>query len=267
MNPLTRIQGLIIDGDGVLWLDDTPLPGLDAFFQTLRARRLPFVIATNNATTSPDNVRRKLASFGVEVGLHEILTSSEATAGFLRSRLSPGARVLAIGEAGLRSALQDAGFQVTEQAQDVKAVVAALDRSVTYARLSEAALAIQAGALFVGTNPDPSFPTPRGLTPGSGAILAALTATTGCQPLVIGKPEPHLFRQALDRLGTEASLTLGVGDRLETDILGGRRAGLTTALVLTGITRREDLPDADVQPDWVFADLLELRDALAGGGV
>ncbi len=262
MADLRTFRGLIIDGDGVLWLGTTALPGLQEFFGLLRRRALPFVIATNNATTSPRNVQEKLSGFGVLVDEAEVLTSSEATAGLLRQRLGAGAKVLPIGERGLVDSLRLAGFTLVDKADGAQAVVAALDRGLTYERLMEASLAIEAGALFVATNPDVTYPVERGLAPGSGAILAALEATTGIKPLVVGKPEPHLFRQALQRLGTRPEETLGIGDRIETDVVGARRAGIGSALVLTGVTRPESLAASPIQPDWVFQDLRDLTAAL-----
>ncbi len=262
MSGVHAFRGMIVDGDGVLWLGATALPGLSEFFAVLHRRSLPFVIATNNATTSPKLVQEKLAGFGVPVAEAEVLTSSEATAGYLRERLNPGARVLPIGERGLMEALRQAGFTLVDEADGVEAVVGALDRTLTYARLMEASLAIEAGALFVATNPDVTYPVERGLAPGSGAILAALEATTGIKPLVVGKPEPHLFRQALQRLGTRPEETLGIGDRIETDVVGARRAGIASALVMTGVTRPEALAGSATRPDFVFQGLRDLAAAL-----
>jgi len=259
---LRAFRGLIVDGDGVLWLDTTPLPGLGEFFAVLRRRSLPFVIATNNATTSPEIVQEKLGGFGVTIASGEVLTSSEATAGVLLERLSAGARVLPIGERGLLDALRRAGFTLVDKADGVGAVVAALDRQLTYERLMEASLAIEAGALFVATNPDVTYPVERGLAPGSGAILAALEATTGVKPLIVGKPEPHLFRQALAVLGTLPRETLAIGDRIETDVVGAQRAGMPAALVLTGVTSPQALVASPVQPEYVFENLTQLAAAL-----
>jgi 4-nitrophenyl phosphatase len=133
-----------------------------------------------------------------------------------------------------------------------------MDREVTWKKMEEAAYAIEGGAIFIGTNADPSFPTERGFAPGNGAILQALQVTTGVQPITVGKPEPYLFFQALELLGTSANQTLVLGDRLSTDILGGIKAGLVTALLLTGVTSGYDLQNSDCKPDFVFQDLNEL---------
>jgi 4-nitrophenyl phosphatase len=264
MPDLTQIRALIIDLDGVLWRGDTPLPGLQEFFGLLRRRHLPFLLASNNATTSPETVQAKLRRMGVEVAIPEILTSPEATATYLLRRFARGTRLYAIGEEPLRSALQHAGFDLRDRADAVEAVVAGLDRELTWDQLTEATLAIRAGALFVGTNPDVTLPTERGLGPGIGALLAALEAATGTQPVIVGKPEPHMYVQSLEQLHTAPQSTLALGDRIETDILGGKRAGVLTALVLTGVTQRRDLERSAIQPDWVFEDLPELCRALEG---
>lgn len=262
MNQPSDARGLIVDMDGVLWRGQAPLPGLIELFEFIRPRPMPIILATNNATTSPEGVKEKLRRLGVEVSLDEVLTSAIASAKWLSGCLPPEARVLVIGEGGLRSTLSEHGFVLVDSADDVEAVVVGMDRQITYERLAEAALAIQSDALFVGTNPDKSFPTERGLVPGNGALLAALEATTDTKPVVIGKPEPPLFEQALDLLGTPAEDTLVIGDRLETDILGGQRAGLCTALVLTGVTRRDHLTTSSITPDWVYEGLPDLLQAL-----
>jgi 4-nitrophenyl phosphatase len=258
------LQGWVIDMDGVLWRGETPLPGLQEFFGLLRDRKLGFILATNNARLTVERVQAKLASFGVSILPEQVLTSSVGAAAYLRSHLPEGSPVFAIGEQGLIEALEAAGFPVLPTAEGARAVVVGIDSELSWKKLAEAAYALQNGALFLGTNPDVSFPTERGEAPGNGATLAALTATTGRQPMVFGKPEPHLFRQALARLGTQPERTVALGDRLETDVLGGSRAGLRTILVLTGVTSRSDLVGAAVQPDWVFEDLVELWRALQG---
>jgi 4-nitrophenyl phosphatase len=264
MPHLNQIHGLVLDMDGVLWRGETLLPGIREFFGSVRARQLPFVLATNNATVTFKMVSNRLSTAAVDIVEREVFTSAEAAAGYLRQRLSAGSSVLPVGEAGLHAALSAAGYCLVETASGAQAVVAGLDRQVTWDLLTEAALAIRAGALFVGTNSDATLPTERGLEPGAGALLAVLQTATGEAPVIIGKPEPHLFLQALDRLGTAPQSTLVVGDRLETDILGGQRAGTRTGLVLTGVTGRSELEKSSIQPDYVFEDLPHLERALGG---
>ncbi|HEY42889.1 MAG TPA: HAD-IIA family hydrolase [Anaerolineae bacterium] len=264
MPDLAHIQALVIDLDGVLWRGQTALPGVVEFFNLLQERKIPFVLATNNAAASPEKVCRRLQRMGIHVSTEEILTSGRASAEYLRTELSVGSSIYAIGEEPLKTALVQAGFSLTQDASGVRAVVVGLDRQSTWEQLAEAALAIQTGALFLGTNPDVTFPIERGQVPGNGAILAALEAATGVKPRIIGKPEPHLYLQAVAYLQTESNHALAVGDRLETDILGGQRAGMMTALILTGVTQRHELGSSPIQPDYVFDDLPQLTRALMG---
>jgi 4-nitrophenyl phosphatase len=262
MDRVANIRGLIIDMDGVLWRGSEPLPGLHDLFSTMRGMSLPFVLATNNATASPASVQVKLASMGIEIRREEVLGSAQATVAWLLEQQPPGTSVYAIGEKALCEALNQAGFELPAQSDGVSSVVVGFDREVNWSKMKEAASAIHAGALFVGTNPDPSFPYEHGLAPGNGAILAALEAATGAKPMIIGKPEAPLFEQALERIGSPPETTLVLGDRLETDILGGNRAGLQTGLLLTGVTQRDDLADSPIQPDLIFKNLPDFLDSL-----
>ncbi|HEX9681204.1 MAG TPA: HAD-IIA family hydrolase [Anaerolineales bacterium] len=265
MPDLSAMRGWIIDLDGVLWRGESPLPGAADFLDRLRGRGARFVLATNNATASPASVIRHLRRFGARARSEEVLTSAIAAAAYLEGVLPAQAPVYAIGEAPLRAALAQRGFRLLDRADGAQAVVVGLDRRVNWRKLLEATLALRAGALFIGTNPDPTFPHERGQVPGNGALLAALRAASGREPTIVGKPESPLFRSALDLLGTRPEDTVVVGDRLDTDILGGQRAGLHTALVLTGVTRREALPGVSPSPDWVFDGLPDLLRQLGPG--
>ncbi|MCU0512057.1 MAG: HAD-IIA family hydrolase [Anaerolineae bacterium] len=257
---LTGMQALIMDMDGVLWRGDEALPGLAAFFAWLRRAGRPFVLATNNSSRPPAQYVQKLAGLGVpDILPQQIITSATATAIYLRARYPAGTRVHVVGMDGVRQALLEADFALVEE--DAAVVVAGVDFELTYDKAKRAALMIRAGADFVGTNPDATFPTPEGLIPGAGSILALLETAGGKAPLVIGKPEPAMFEVALRRLGTLPEQTLMVGDRLDTDIFGAYRAGLKTALVLTGVSRREDVAHSPVLPDAIFEDLPALQRA------
>jgi 4-nitrophenyl phosphatase len=195
------------------------------------------------------------------VDLVHILTSGVATAQVLLQELGPGRPLYVIGEEGLQQALAAAGFTLAASASaPVSAVVVGGDRRLTYDKLKAAALLIQRGARLVGSNPDVVVPTEEGLTPEAGAILAALTAATGVIPMIVGKPERWLFQLALARLGAAPAETLMVGDRLDTDILGGRNAGLRTALVTTGVDDAASAAAKGIQPDLVLSGLDELVD-------
>jgi len=246
--------------DGVIYRGPQVLPGVPAFFDFLRTHDISFVLVTNNSSRTIQQMRDHLASMGIAVALQEILTSAQATALYLRERAPAGGRVLPVGHEGLRAALRDAGFTLVD-AGPADYVVAGIDWHFTYDTLKRAGLAIRDGAAFVGTNPDRTFPSEEGILPGAGTILAALTAYTDVEPVIIGKPELPLVELALERLGLPASQAAMVGDRLETDVLAGQRAGLLTILVLTGVTQRQDLAASDIIPDLVFANLAELQRA------
>jgi 4-nitrophenyl phosphatase len=265
MPELNQIKAMVIDKDGVLFRGETPLPGMGDLLTLLRRRSIPFIIATNNTTLSPEDFCQQLANMGLSIEIDEILTAGQAAAQFLQTQLPQGAPIYVIGEPPLHTALDLAGFELRDRADGTLCVVVGLDRHVTWNKLTEACLAIQRGARFIGTNPDRTLPIERGFAPGNGALLALLEAATGTQPMIVGKPEPLLYLQALRRLGTQAIQTLALGDRLETDILGGKRAGMLTALVLTGASQTKDLEGAATQPDWVFKDLPELCQALSEG--
>ncbi len=258
MKDFLELQGLVFDMDGVLWRGGNSLPGVETTFSILRERQIPFVLATNNATQTFEEVRTRMENAGVSIRQNEVLTSAVGAASYLRQHVPVGSSIYAIGEPALRKALEEAGYSVQESSDQVAAVVVGMDWSLTWEKLAEASYALMNGAFFLGTNPDVSFPTERGLAPGNGAILAALEIATGREATIFGKPEPHLFIEALQRIETPATHTVAVGDRLETDILGGKRAGLPTALVLTGVTTKEQVASSDIQPDWIFEDLEEL---------
>jgi 4-nitrophenyl phosphatase len=167
-------------------------------------------------------------------------------------------RVHVVGEEPLRRSLKAAGCQIVGADDHPQAVVVGMDRRLDWAKLIDATLAIRAGAAFIGTNPDRTFPSERGIGPGNGAVLAALEAATGVAPIVVGKPEAHLFLEAARRVRVDPAEALVVGDRLETDILGGQRAGMPTALLLTGVTSKEQLSASTIRPEVVFDDLSSL---------
>ncbi|MCK4451865.1 MAG: HAD-IIA family hydrolase [Anaerolineae bacterium] len=253
---LHPIHHLIIDMDGVLWRGDEPMPGRQEFFAFLRQHSIDFVLATNNSSRLPEQYVAKLARFGVEVAPEHVLTSAQAAAAYLATITPPGTRVYTIGEEGVRQALEQHGFILTDE--EAAYVVSGWDRQLTWDKLATAALLIHAGAGFIGTNPDSNFPTEKGPVPGSGAQLAALETTTSVAPVVVGKPEPWMYEEALHRMGARPETTAVIGDRLDTDIAGGVRAGLTTVLLLSGISTQADLAASPVKPDLVCADIAEL---------
>jgi 4-nitrophenyl phosphatase len=251
---LPDITHLIVDMDGVLYRGDTPLPCLREFFAFLRQRPVPFILATNNSTRTPQEIVRKLAGMGVEVFPSEVLTSGQATARFLAKECPLGTRVHVFGMPSLRQAIEEEGFVLADE--DVAIVVASMDRDVTYEKLKRATLLIRGGARFVATNRDPTYPSQEGLIPGTGSMIAALEVASGVEARAIGKPEPTMFQLAMVQMGAMPETTATIGDRLDTDILGGQRAGLMTICVLSGSSTRAEAEAFG--PDFIFEDIADL---------
>jgi 4-nitrophenyl phosphatase len=254
----SNIKALILDMDGVLWKDDTSISNLPAIFAGIRKQGLKVALATNNATRTVDEYLAKLAGFNVTLEPWQIISSAIAAAEMLGKRFPDGGAVFVVGENGIQRALEERGFKVIANPTDRTtpvAVVSSFDRSVTYLKLSRATLHIRTGIPFYGTNPDKTFPTPEGLVPGAGAILASIEAATSVEPIIIGKPKPAMMYMALERLGTQPEETLVVGDRLETDIAAGQAAGCKTALVLSGVSTRQQAEAWQPAPNLIVDDL------------
>jgi HAD superfamily hydrolase (TIGR01457 family) len=254
------IKAVIMDMDGVLWRGDEPLPGMAAFFDFLRAHGLPFNLATNNSSKSQTDYVNKLERMGV-TGISEaqIVTSGTATTSHLQAHYPAGTRVHVLGGDGFRKTVTEAGFTLAEK--DAAVVVVGLDPQLTYDKLKRAALLIRGGAAFIASNDDLTIPTPEGLAPGAGSIIAALKVSTEREPLVMGKPHAPLYEASLRILHSRAEETLMIGDRLNTDIAGALPIGLKTALVLTGVSTRADIAATGIQPDGVYEDLPALMTA------
>jgi 4-nitrophenyl phosphatase len=254
MTQLKNITHLIIDMDGVLYRGNEPLPGLHPFFAFLRQKPIPFILATNNSTHTPEQYVDKLARMGVEVSPPEILTSGQATARALAREYPPGTRVHVFGMPSFQEAMLKEGFILADA--DVAVVAASMDRDVTYEKLKRATLLIRGGARFIATNRDPTYPSEEGLLPGTGSMIAALETASGVRPAAIGKPEPTMFQLAMAQMGARPETTATIGDRLDTDILGGQRAGLTTICVLSGASSRAEAEAFG--PDYIFEDIADL---------
>lgn len=252
------VKGLILDMDGVLWRGSQPLLDMPPFFAALADLGIPVVFATNNGTRTVSDYIAHLAGFGVLAQAWQIVTSAIATADYLYKEFPQGGPVFIVAENGVTAALAEKGFFSASPEDGPLAVVAGMDRSINYEKASQATLLIRAGKPFIGTNPDLTFPMPAGQVPGAGAILALLEAASGVRPVMIGKPEPLLYRFAMERLGTRPEETLAVGDRLETDILGGTRAGCPTVLVLSGVTSAAEAARWQPQPNLIIPNLADL---------
>ncbi len=265
---LVRIRYLLADLDGVFYRGDMPLAGTAELLRWLDGKGIPYLFLTNNSTRTPRQYAEKLGRMGLAARPEQILTSALATRSYLEARAPPGTGIYWIGMRGLEEALLGGGYFRWDEERPAYVVVG-LDTHLTYEKLRRATLLIRAGATFIGTNPDRTFPAPEGIIPGCGAILAALEAATGVSPIVIGKPERWMLEEGIRRLGATPDSTAILGDRLDTDVAGGKRLGLITLLVLTGVHGPADLEVAEVRPDAVFPDLVALReewDREWGGG-
>jgi len=254
-NLQSLIKSLIVDLDGVLYRGDQAIVGAREFIALLQREGVPFLLLTNNSTRTPGQYVTKLAKMGVAIEESDVLTSAQATALYLDRIAPPGARVYVIGEESLRAALREK-YTIAQEGADF--VVVGMDSRLTYEKLKAATLLIRGGARFIATNPDKTLPKEEGLAPGNGAIIAALEAATGVAPLVVGKPEPAIFDLALAKIGAGKEGASVIGDCLETDILGGQRAGLATILVLSGATSRKELENSTIKPDLVFENVRQL---------
>jgi 4-nitrophenyl phosphatase len=254
------IKSLIIDMDGVVWRSDAPIGDLPAIFNRIRARGLKFVFATNNSTRTSEQYVVRLGEFGVDVEPWQVVTSSQAAAHAMAQKFPSGTKVFMIGEDGLRIPLEEIGFEVLspEDAPQAQAVVMGMDRGISFQKMVEATLLIRNGTPFYGTNTDKTFPTPRGQIPGAGAWISVITTATNIEPIVAGKPYPFLMELSMEKLGTQPHETLVIGDRLETDIAAGQGVGCPTALVLSGVSAREQAESWKPKIDIIVEDLATL---------
>lgn len=251
-----EITSLILDMDGVLWRENSPIGNLPQTFDRFKHLGLKVILATNNGTRTPEQYLEKMAGFGVTLSKEQVITSAMALAHLLSKRFPNGGPVYAIGEIGLTTALKEAGFYQSEN--NVVAVVGGMDRTIDFWKMKRATLLIRAGAPFYFTNPDRTYPTPEGLIPGAGSIQAALEAATDVKAIIAGKPSPALYEFALERLGSKPGETLVVGDRLETDILGGQNLGCRTAAVLSGVMTQSDALEWQPKIDLIVPELADL---------
>ena len=256
----THIKALIIDMDGVIWKADEPIGDLAGIFRRIRERGLGFVFATNNSTKTPAQYAERLRQFGVKVDIRQIITSSQGVAHAIAQKFAAGTKVFMIGEDGIREPLEEKGLHIlaVDEAPEAQVVVMGIDREINFQKVSEATLLVRSGIPFYVTNTDRTFPTPRGEIPGSGAWVSVITTATGVQPVVAGKPFSFLMELALEKLGTTNQETLVIGDRLETDIAAGQAVACPCALVLSGVSTRDEAEVWVPKMDMIAEDLESL---------
>jgi NagD protein len=254
-----EIQSWLMDMDGVLIREDHAVPGADRFLVRLAELGLPFLVLTNNSIYTRRDLSARLGQSGLEVPEEAIWTSALATADFLDSQ-RPGGTAFAIGEAGLTTALHDAGYTLTERSPDY--VVLGETRTYSFERIAQAIRLVASGARFIATNPDPTGPTPDGPLPATGSVAALISRATGVEPYFVGKPNPLMMRSALNAIDAHSETTAMVGDRMDTDIVAGLEAGMHTILVLTGSTRRDEAERFPYRPSRIVDSVADLVDTL-----
>lgn len=257
---MAQYKTYLIDLDGTIYQGKQRYPAGKRFIERLRANHLNYLFVTNNSTKTPEEVADNLTrNHDIPTTADQVYTSAMATADHLATLVAQQARVLVIGESGLKSALQAAAFILVDQAP-ADVVVVGLDRSFNYDQLAQATLAIQAGALFVATNTDTNLPTEHGMMPGAGALVAAVQTATQVTPSVIAKPQAPIMTGALERTHTAKQDAIMVGDNYHTDILAGINHGIDTLLVYSGVSTPEQIAKVSPKPthevdsldDWVL---------------
>ncbi|SDQ87698.1 NagD protein [Quadrisphaera sp. DSM 44207] len=247
----------LTDMDGVLVHEGHAIPGAAEFLQRLEQRQRSFLVLTNNSIYTPRDLRARLEASGLRVPEERIWTSALATAQFLSDQMPEGS-AYCIGEAGLTTALHEAGYTLTETNPDY--VVLGETRTYSFESITRAVRLIEGGARFIATNPDASGPSLEGKLPATGAVAALITRVTGRTPYYIGKPNPMMFRSALNAIDTHSEGTVMIGDRMDTDVVAGIEAGLETVLVLTGSTTREEVERFPFRPSRIVDSIADVVD-------
>ena len=248
-------KSYLIDMDGVLVCGSTPIPGAAAFLARLAERSLEYLVLTNNPLYTPKDLAYRLATLGLAIEPRRIFTSAMATASFLKTQKSTG-KVFVIGESGLTGPLHEAGFIITDN--EPSYVVLGETHAYNFQLVTTACRLIAQGSRFIATNPDASGPGEGGLVPACGAMAALIEKATGVRAFFVGKPNPLMMRTALNHLGVHSENTVMIGDRMNTDIVAGVESGMETVLVLSGVTRREDVGRYPYQPSRVAESVAEI---------
>jgi NagD protein len=241
-------KNYLMDMDGVLVRGRTAIPGANEFIARLNDRHIPYLVLTNNPIYTPRDLSHRLHTAGLHVAEDRIFTSALATARFLQAQM-PSGKAYVIGESGLTDAIHRVDYVITDHEPDY--VVLGETHGYNYANITTAVRLVSKGARFVATNPDVSGPSEEGLVPACGAMAALIQTATGVAPFFIGKPNPLMMRSALNYLGVHSEDTVMIGDRMDTDIVSGVNSGMETILVLTGVTRREEVERFPYRPTYI----------------
>ncbi|MEO8261056.1 MAG: HAD-IIA family hydrolase [Pseudolysinimonas sp.] len=257
MSSRGEVECWLTDMDGVLVHENSPLPGASDLIRQWSDRGTPFLVLTNNSIFTPRDLAARLRAAGLDVPEDAIWTSALATADFCASQI-PGGSAFVIGESGMTNALHEVGFILTENNPDY--VVVGETRNYSFEAITKAIRLINDGARFIATNPDATGPSADGVLPATGAIAALITKATGKDPYIVGKPNPMMFRSAMNKIGAHSENTAMIGDRMDTDIVAGIEAGLHTILVLTGISDQVEIERYPFRPDEILKGVWELVD-------
>lgn len=253
----STIDCWLTDMDGVLVSEHEAMPGANELLEQWHQASTEFLVLTNNSIYTPRDLSARLSQRGLQVPEDRIWTSAQATATFLADQI-PGGSAYVIGEAGLTTALHQAGFILTDTNPDF--VVLGETHVYSFSAITRAIRLINAGARFISTNPDVTGPSPDGVQPATGAVAAMVTSATGRQPYVVGKPNPMMFRSAMNKLGAHSERTGMIGDRMDTDIVAGIEAGLYTVLALSGIASEADIKRYPFRPKQIINSVADLVD-------
>jgi 4-nitrophenyl phosphatase len=252
---LRQVRAVLFDMDGVIYVGNQPLPGVQDLLDYLDATGRRWLCITNNASNTSQMFADKLAKMNIKANPAHILGSAEATAAWLGEQVPQKGKVIMLGMEGLRTALLNEGFTLVDDPFEAEFAVAGINFNLVYEDVARIALAVRNGARFVGTNIDPTYPSERGQIPGTGSIIAMLEAATSVKPEIVGKPYPGMYQLAMHRVHSQPAETMMVGDRYETDITGATTLGLVTTGVLTGISSREVFEAGTPPPDFILSGL------------
>jgi NagD protein len=252
---MAETKSYLIDMDGVLISGQVPIPGAIQFIEKLKSKKSKYLVLTNNSVFTPRDLAHRLQTMGLDIKPDVIFTSAMATARFLRNQ-KPDGKAFVIGESGLTDAVHDVGYILTDINPDY--VVLGETFMYNFEQITKAVRLIMQGSRFIATNPDPNGPSEAGIVPACGAMAALIEKASGKSPFFLGKPNPFMLRSALSYLGVHSENTVMIGDRMDTDILTGMESGMDTILVLSGVTRREQLSEFPYQPKYIVESVKEL---------
>lgn len=257
-------KGFIFDLDGTVYLSDRLIPGADRVIRLLRENGKKIVYLSNKPVQTREDYASKLTHLGIPTPPEEVVNSTLVMINYLKKN-APHAKVFVVGESPFVEELERAGFQITDEPDEIEYVVVAFDRTFDYRKLNISFQAIKRGAHFVATNPDRTCPVEGGEIPDCAGMIAAIEAVTQKKvEVIVGKPSPLIIQTALEVMGLRPEECILIGDRLETDIKMGKNSGIATGLVLTGVTDEKTLKESSIQPDFVFQSIADVESLLMG---